>query len=485
LVKAIVKREAATRTLEHFGTPLGSEGQEARNALVMQQSTAAKDVADFLSDALKNAQVFQGGGQALEDDNTLEEKLRKAAVDGAARLFHKFAAADASGWPQAYQDAARGLVNALEKVGHKTPAETHPVALELLTHMGAGALKGAKLSERFTGAPYGWSHEAVMAALAALFACGQLKVSSASGQALVMGKFLERDFKHYAFERENTPLSIADKRAIARLAQCRPDDAEIEAPRYVATLKDTCNRIAGPAPRPAATLPDLLDELDKLTGKDLVKRLSLEEKSVQQLAQDLQAQAAKVQVREPRWADLTQLMAYLGDDDAVLRAERQAVLDGRLLLAEPDPVPDLLHRASDVLRSRLNTTFAAYASAFQSVTDALAQQADWRKLPAPDQASIRAQLGLAAAQTPPAVGTLQDLLAALAQCTPQRWGERQDALGGKLQQALAACAKKLEPTVQPYAAPARMVRNKDELDAWLAEVRQAVLTKLHDGPVQF
>ena len=485
LVKAIVKREAAARTLDHFGSPKSAEGQEARNALVMQQSTAAKDVADLLADAIQNAQVFQGGGQPLEDAITLEEKLRKAAADGAARLFHKFAAADATGWPQAYQEAARGLINALEKVGHKTPAETHAVALELLAHIGPGSFKGAKLSERFTGAPFGWSFEAVMAVLAALFACGQLKVSSASGQPLAMGKFLERDFKQYAFERENTPLSIADKRAIARLAQCRPDNAEVEAPRYVATLKDTCHRIAGPSPRPAPALPELLDELDKLSGKDLVKRLSQEEKAVQQLALDLQAQADKLKDREPRWTNLTQLVTYLGDEDAALKTERQAVLDGRLLLAEPDPVPDLLHRASDVLRSRLNAAYAAYASAFQAVTDALAQQADWHKLPAPDQASILVATGLNAVQAPPAVGTLQDLLGALTQCTPQRWGERQDALGGKLQQALAACAKKLEPTVQPYAIPARMVRTEPELNAWLDEVRQAVLAKLNAGPVQF
>jgi hypothetical protein len=485
LVKAIVQREAASRTLEHFGTPIGGEGLEARNALVMQQSTAAKDVVDFLSNALKNAQVFQGGGQALEDDITLEDKLRKAAADGTARLFHKFAAADASGWPQAYQDAARGLVNALEKVGHKTPAETHPLALELLAFIGPGSFNGAKLSERFMGAPYGWSNESIMATLAALFACGQLKVNSASGQPLVMGKFLERDFKHYSFERENTPLSMDDKRAVARLTKCRPDDAETEAPRYVASLKNTCSQLTGKPPLPAPVLPHLLDDLDKLAGKDLVKHLSQQESAVQQLAQDLQAQATKIKDREPRWADMTQLMAYLGDADEALKSERQAVLDGRLLLADPDPVPDLLHRASDVLRSRLNAAYAAYASAFNAVTNALAQQTDWHKLQTSDQTSILAQLSLTAPQDPPSVGTLQDLLAALAQCTPQRWGERQDALAGKLQQALAACGKKLEPTVQPYSVPARMVRSEPELKVWLEEVRQAVLPKLKDGPVQF
>ncbi len=130
-------------------------------------------------------------------------------------------------------------------------------------------------------------------------------------------------------------------------------------------------------------------------------------------------------------------------------------------------------------------TFAAGVTRSRRKTNALAQQADWHKLAASDQASILAQLGLTAPQAPPFVGTLQDLLATLAQCTSQRWAERQDALAGKLQQALAACAKKLEPTVQPYSAPARMVRNKAELDAWFEEVRQAVLMKLDAGPVQF
>lgn len=83
------------------------------------------------------------------------------------------------------------------------------------------------------------------------------------------------------------------------------------------------------------------------------------------------------------------------------------------------------------------------------------------------------------------VGTLQELLQSLAYCTPQRWAERTQAVAGKLQQAAAACAKKLEPTVQSYAAPARMVRSEAELDAWLDEVRQAVKAKLAGGPVQF
>ncbi|MBY0437281.1 MAG: BREX system P-loop protein BrxC [Burkholderiales bacterium] len=486
LVTAIVEREAATRTLAHFGSPKTPEGQEARNALLKQQGDASKRAAELLSDAVTSAQLFQGGGQAVDEGITLDERLRKAATDGAARLFNRFAMADAIGWPQAYQDAAKGLVDALKKIGHETPAETHPVAQEILTHIGAGSLKGSKLRDRFMGSPYGWSNEAVNAALAVLFAVGQLRVTTPSGQPLTAGKFLERDVNQYDFARENTPLSLTDKRAVARLTKCKPDDAESQAPVWVAKLKESFLRAAGTAPRPAPTLPPLLDELDKLAGKDLVKCLATEEKAAQQLALDLEAQEAQVALREPRWNDLGRLVAYLDghDEAAALQAERQAVLDGRQLLANPDPVPPLIERAANALRSGLNAAYASYASQFQAGVETLRQHPDWGRLLAADQEAILSQVGLAAGEPAPAVGTQQELLASLGQCTPARWRERHDAIAGKLQQARAACAKKLEPALQHVNVPSRIVHNATELDTWLAEVRTAALAKLAAGPVQ-
>ena len=487
LVSAIIEREATSRTLGHFGTPKGPEGQEARNALLTQQGIAAERVRELLAEAVAQAQVYQGGGQLVEDGDSLDERLRRAAADGAARLFNKFGMADAAGWPQAYADAAKGLVNALERVGHMNAAETHPVAAEILSHIGAGSFKGNKLRDRFMGGPYGWSNETVLAALAVLFACGQLKVSTPAGQPLAAGKFLERDANQYEFARENTPLSLTEKRAVARITKCKPDDAEIEAPRYIAKLKATFERIAGPAPQPAATLPGLLDELDKLHGKDLVKRLALEEKLVLQLATDLDAQAAQVQQRLPRWQDLGRLAAYLGHhaDASVLQRERQAVLDGRQLLATPDPVPGLLHRATDALCGALSSAYAEYLACYTCTVDALQHDADWQRLSEADQAAILAQTGLANAESAPQVGNLQDLLTSLGQCTSERWLERRDAVSGKVQQARDLCAKRLEPLVQPYRVPQRTVRNEVELDAWLAEVRHTALAKLAAGPVQF
>lgn len=68
--------------------------------------------------------------------------------------------------------------------------------------------------------------------------------------------------------------------------------------------------------------------------------------------------------------------------------------------------------------------------------------------------------------------------------SPQRWDEKRDALRGQLTRALNLAARKLEPKVQPVTPPRRILRNEADLDAWVAEVRKTVLTKLAEGPVQ-
>jgi hypothetical protein len=59
-----------------------------------------------------------------------------------------------------------------------------------------------------------------------------------------------------------------------------------------------------------------------------------------------------------------------------------------------------------------------------------------------------------------------------------------DALRGQLTRAINLAALKFEPKVQPVTPPRRILRSEASLEAWVAEVRKAVLAKLPDGPVQ-
>lgn len=488
LVKSLIAREAAKRTLDHFGQPNTSEGQEARNALVKQQKNADDKVTELLATAISNSQVYQGGGQAVEDGASLDERIKKSAIDGAARLYANFSLADAAGWPSAFQDASRGLINALEKIGFTNAADTHPGAVEVLAYLASGSHRGAKIKERFTSPPYGWSNEAVLALLAVLFSAGQLKITTAAGQPLAAGKFLERDVNQYLIERENTPLSTEEKRVIARLTKCKPDEAEIEAPKFVESLKNNFVSTTGAPPKPDSSLPTLLDELDKLSGKELVKKIAGQEADVAKLKVDIENRLALVQERAHLWSTLESLVSFLAEDSSeevqAINKERQAILDHRQLLISPDPVTPLNNRASDLLRGILNQSYSDYKDQFDQGVQSLKSQSDWQRLNEADQLSILQQQGLLSVEAAPSVGTTEDLIKALTVCTPARWNERGQAVAGKLQQAAAACSKKLEPSVQPYEAPSRMVKSEAELEVWLTEVSAAVKAKLKNGPVQ-
>jgi hypothetical protein len=485
LVRAIITREAADRTLGHFGEPQTPEGQEARNALTKQNGDADKTVNTLIKEALEQAQIIQGGGLQVVDD-TLDERLKTAGTDATARLFHKFSMVDASGWGKALEDAQRGLSNALEKVGHFGLPETHPAAQEILAFMGSSALKGNKLRERFMGEPYGWSQDAVDALLATLFHVGQLRITHASGAPWPPGKFIVRDVTSSTFSRETAPLSNNEKRAIARLVKCKPDEAEAHAPEFVSKLKNALVRATGAAPRPEAQPSPLMDELTATSGRDLVKLLAKEEKAASALFAALEAQAAKITRREPQWQQLNTLIGHMDGlpETEGIRTERDAIHDARLLLDDPDKVEPLLHRAADVLRVAMNKNFGAYRSEYARCTKELDTAPQWGKLAPEERAAILREVQLSAPEKTPVLGTLAELLASLAICSPQRWTEKRDALGGQLTRAFTLAAQKLEPKVQPVSAPHRIVHNEADLDAWLAEVRKTVLAKLPDGPVQ-
>lgn len=486
LVRAIITHEAAQRTLGHFGQPQTREGEDARDALLKQQRDANESVQRMINEAIQQAQIVQGGGQIIEEGAIVDDRLKKAGGDAVARLFKKFNIADASGWDKAFNDAEKGLVNALEKVGHSGAAETHPAAQEVLQRIGSTAWKGGKLREEFMNAPYGWSQDAVDALLAVLFAVGQLRIVNASGAPWPAGKFNRKDVTASSFSRESAPLSNDEKRAIARLVKCKPDEAEAHAPEYVATLKEALTRATGAAPRPEARPSALIDELSSLSGRDLVKRLAEEEKSAAYLLTGLEAQATKITQREPNWQQLNALLGHMHGlpETSTISAERDAIRDGRLLLDDPDKVAPLVHRAADALRAAINKTYGAYHSEYDHCTKELDSAQEWVKLAPDDRAPILREVQLSVSEHAPKLGTLTELLDSLAICTPQRWNEKRDALRGQLTRALNLASKKLEPTVQPVTAPRRLLRTEGDLDAWLAEVRQTVANKLKDGPVQ-
>ncbi|MEF8718470.1 MAG: hypothetical protein V5B44_12400 [Candidatus Accumulibacter necessarius] len=116
-----------------------------------------------------------------------------------------------------------------------------------------------------------------------------MPIVNASGAHRPAGRFNRRDVTASTVSRETAPLSAEERRAIARLMRCRPDDAEAKAPEFVAKLKDAQRRATGAAPRPEGRPNPLIDEFSGLSGRDLVKRLAEEEKGATRLLAQVSA----------------------------------------------------------------------------------------------------------------------------------------------------------------------------------------------------
>jgi hypothetical protein len=275
------------------------------------------------------------------------------------------------------------------------------------------------------------------------------------------------------------------KSAIARLVKCKPDEAEVRAPDFVAKLKDAQARAAGAAPRPEAKPNDLINELAATSGRDLVKRLAEEEKTASDLLVALDAQAAKIAVREPHWKQLDTLIGYLPElpEAPAITAERNAIHDGRLLLDDPDKVQPGQSRCRFAAYCR-KPFVCSYQSEYDLCAKEIEAAPEWAKLAPEDRAAILREVHLSAPEATPKLGTLSELIDSLATCSPQRWAEKRDALRGQLTRALNLASLKLEPKVQPVTPPRRILRTESDLEAWVDEVRKAVLAKLADGPVQ-
>ena len=106
----------------------------------------------------------------------------------------------------------------------------------------------------------------------------------------------------------------------------------------------------------------------------------------------------------------------------------------------------------------------------------------WKKLDSTQHAGILSAVGLAAPVKPDvssdeALGQHLDarpLKVALAE---------RDAIPGRVQQAIECAAKLLEPKVRSVAVERATLRNEEDVNAWLARQKTALLQALKDGPV--
>ena len=509
LRQAIASRIAALETLETHG-PVGryeagdsrkaAEAYEARKAIETHLDRASDQIQELLGKVMAAAKVFLGGGQEANGVE-LAEKVQNSADDALERLFRDFSDADNANWGQVVTRARGGDVGALSQVGYSGDVTKHPVCRRVLDFVGGGK-KGKDVREHFQSAPFGWPQDAIDGSLLVMLLAGNLR-ATVNEQPTRAQELARSQMGAARFYVDVPPLSVQQRLDLKALFQragvATQNGKESEAgTQFLKKLLELGESAGASAPRPES--PDMQDvrALQTLSGNaqllaiwgpkaqgdgatkvdgwkkdDLTARLTAWKKSADSIAK-----------RWPAWERLGGLHGFAtGLPEAETCATSMAAItEGRALLADPDPVPELTKLLTKALRLALGKLQDNLAAAFKAGDEKLAVSQVWARLSDEQRASLTTtcQLKPSAKES---IGTEDEILAALRTSNLADRRNLLDAVPQRFSRALDEASRLLEPKAQRLVLSGATIHNTAELDQWLADTRKQVSERLKDGPV--
>lgn len=487
LKKQIGTLRAAKATLDIRGVPTGTEGPEARNAMETRRALAELRLRSLVDVIFSGAHVFQGGGQEVLGA-TLADAVKQAAEHALVRLFPRFHLADYAGWEKVLTQAKGGNGGALDAIGYKGDPEKHAVTAEILKYVGGGK-KGLEIRKDFEGGDRGWPQDAVDAAIHVLLLSGHLRATDNNSQP-IESKALDRwKLTTANFRVEGITLTVPQKIALRGLFQnvgltCKANEELQSVAPFVEAMKGRAVTAGGEAPRPAIPDMKLLAEVSAKTGNGQLHFIYEQRDALGTLTKEWDDAGKNIAQRMPRWIVLAGLLlqARALPEAIELQKQTDAIRDGRLLLAKPDPVSALADQATQLLR----TALIAARQAFQDVYDAematLSLDTTWARLNDLQRVQLLSQYDLVGIPAI-ATGTEAEVLASLKSMALDTWSDRREALPNRFAGARLDAAKLLEPKAIRIKLPPGMLKDEAAVKNWLAGVEATLMAKVKEGPL--
>ena len=373
-------------------------------------------------------------------------------------------------------------------MGYPGDVTKHPVCRRVLDLVGAGK-KGKDIRDHFKSAPFGWPQDAIDGACLVMLVAGNLRATTTNGQPAQAQTLPQNRVGVTSFYVDVPPLNVQQRLDLKALFQklgiTTQNGKESEAAtQFLQKLLALAEPAGGTAPRPEC--PDTQDvrALQLLNGNaqllkvheqkdDLTAKLAMWKKNADAIAK-----------RWPSWERLLDAQGFAtGLSEAETAAKSiAAITDGRTVLADPDPVPELTKQLTTALRTVLGELQDELAAAFKDGDAKLAASQVWNQLSDEQRATLASTCQLA----PPAkdtIGTDEEILAALRNSSLADRRNLLDAVPQRFSRALDEASRLLEPKAQRVVLPGATIHDEKELKRWLADASKQVEEKLKDGPV--
>lgn len=486
LFDALAEQKAAELTLESRGTPKTEAGRDAKSAMEHRISTAKGRIGAITDEIFAGIQVKMAGGSEVDGD-TLADQLSNAGKKAIERLYQEFGKADDPKWAQVYNAARKaGGENALSLLSD-TQGQSHPVTDEINRYLGVGKT-GREIQDKFGNAPYGWPSDAIDGALCAMLANGQIN-ASINGQPVDAKTLERREIARATFKPERVQLTkmqlIKVKGVLQELGQSvQPGQEAVAAHPALQAAKDLAREAGGDAPAPASPTPTYLDDLMQFSGNELLAEILANAQTIKDDIEQWRKNKERLIERRSDWSELEEIlpmcrgMSFYKD----LNDERQAIVDNRSLLADPNPITPLINRAITELRQAIVHHQTQYQEEYDKYLSELEADEQWKKLKPEEQNDILADERIAAMPSLK-LAKNSDVMDSLGNCSLSQWQDRTASLASKFERARTEAVRRCQPKVQVLYAQRKVIHSEEDLSQWLTEMEQKIRERLADGPV--
>lgn len=473
LTDALAGMAAATATLEarpsQQTTP---EGMEARKSMETRKDIRAGKVEEIISGVLRDARVYQGGGNEVVGA-TLAEAVQRAVENALVRLFPDFGITDVPNWHLVVSRAGQGNANALEAIGHQGEPADYPAAKLVMARISASGTKGSDIRNHFMGAGYGWPQDAIDGILLTLLNAGSISARDKSGQPVSAKQIPQSQIGVSSFRSESYILTASQRIDLRILAQnlvvtIKQGEEAAGIQRVLQLLQDLAAEASGQEPLPPAPDTGHIEALQNLSGNEQLVRVYEQRDLLLENHRTWSAIRDRKETRLARWQLLVQLMTHARDLPVAQEVEPQmeAIRQHRLLLEESDLARPLLDKVTAALRQAAQAARQQVEEARERELKAIEATDEWNKLPDAEWTAIFKEHHLGPIDTLD-IGTDDKLLAALNSKSLGAWGTELEAIPTRIRRARQEAVRQLTPQAVRVRPPSTTLHTEEEAGAIL------------------
>ena len=486
LARYITTESAARDTLEYKGVPSTPEGIEARQGMETRQTEATNSQRLLVAEVIDAARVYQGGGsERLED--TLPGKVRAAAEASLDRLFYDFRDADDPRWSKVIERARKGADHPLEVLDYNGKTEEHPVCSEVLSFVSHGR-KGKEIRSHFSDPPFGWSRDAIDAALISLFRTGHLR-ATINGTPLKPGQLDQTKMPGADFRIESATIDTQQRISLRKLFQtakveCNPNEEAEAAVVFLNKLGELAHTAGGEAPLPEYPDTRHLKDLQSLVGNELLVGIL---KYQAELFDNIKDWTKASELAEQRLTSFNRMRSLARHAQGLNIANKvqpqiEAIETNRSLLVVTDPVPDLINVLVDALRTELVSAEKNYSDIYDQESQNLEAAQTWQKISQSERDRILNVLQIERVSRG-ATGTEQEVWESVERIPLDGWRTRTAALPQMFKDARIQADKLVEPKTQHVKLASATLSTAEEVKVWTAKTEQGLLEQVRHGPI--